>query len=84
MARSVQPELNYRAEEGLTTIYMPILDEGVDVWRPVEAMKITDLGYMLTQDAPRRRVGLLAWSYIGCEERLLREGTHLVAVGKAT
>jgi hypothetical protein len=85
LARSAQPDLNRRAQEGLTTIYMPLLNEGVDVWRPVEAMKITDLGYMVTENA---RIGE-EWAFqpghiLQCEERQLSEGRHLVAVSKAT
>ncbi len=64
---------------------MPLLNEGTEVWRPVEAMKITDLGYMVTENAPPDE----EWAFhpghiLRCEERLVSEGTHLVAVAKAT
>lgn len=85
LARRMQPQLNRLAEEGLTTIYMPLLNEGVDVWRPVEAMKITDLGSMVTENAPADE----EWAFqpghiLRCEERQLSGETQLVAVAKAT
>jgi hypothetical protein len=84
-ARRTQLQLNNIAEEGLTTIYMPLLNEGVDVWRPVEAIKITDVGYMVTENASADE----EWAFqpghiLRCEERDLSGGTHLVAVAKAT
>jgi hypothetical protein len=73
------------AEESLTTIYMPLLNEGVDVWRPVEAMKVTELGYMVTENAPSDE----EWAFqpghiLRCEERQFSGETRLVAVAKAT
>lgn len=84
LARRVQPDLDCIAQEGLTTIYMPLLNEGVDVWRPVEAMKINDIGYMVTENAPPDE----EWAFqpghiLRCEELQLSEGRHLVAVAKA-
>jgi hypothetical protein len=85
LARSVQPDLDLMAQEGLTTIYMPLLNEGVDVWRPVEAMKITDLGYMVTENPPPGEEWVFQPGHIlRCEERQLSDGRHLVAVTKAT
>ena len=85
IARRMQQRLSRMAEEGLTTIYMPVLNEGDDVWRPVEAMKITDLGYMVTEYAPADE----EWAFqpghiLRCEERQLSGETHLVAVEKAS
>jgi hypothetical protein len=31
----------------MVTIYMPLLDEGTDVWRPVEATRLTDDTYRI-------------------------------------
>jgi hypothetical protein len=64
---------------------MPLLNEGTDVWRPVEAMKIGELGYMVTENAPPDE----EWAFqpghiLRCERRQLNGGTHLVAVAKAT
>jgi hypothetical protein len=64
---------------------MPLLNDGTDVWRPVEAMKITNLGYMVTQPRPAEE----EWAFqpghiLRCEERQLSDGPKLVAVAKAT
>ena len=84
LARWMQPQLNRLAEEGLTTIYMPLLNDGVDVWRPVEAMKITDLGYLVTENAPAdEEWAFQPGSILRCEERQLSGETRLVAVAKA-
>jgi hypothetical protein len=84
-ARTVRPSLDQMAAESLTTIYMPLINEGVDVWRPVEAMKIGELGYMVTQNAPPEE----DWAFqpgqiLRCEERVTSEGSQLVAISKAT
>lgn len=85
IARRMQPQLDRMAKEGITTIYMPLLDEGTEVWRPVEAMKITDLGYMVTENPQFEG----EWAFqpghiLRCEERQLSGETQLVAVAKAT
>ena len=64
---------------------MPLLNEGTDVWRPVEAMKIGELGYMVTENTPPDE----EWAFqpghiLRCELRQLNGGTHLVAVARAT
>jgi len=69
----------------MTTIHMPLLNEGADVWRPVEAMKIGEIGYMVTENVPPDE----EWAFqpghiLRCEERELSGGVHLVAVAKAT
>ncbi len=67
------------------TIYMPLLKEGTGVWRPVEAMKIGHLGYIVTQNAPPgEEWGFQPGLILRCEERQLSDGKHLVAVAKAT
>ena len=83
--RGTRAALDRSTQEALTTIYMPLLNEGTDVWRPVEAMKITDLGYMVTQPEPAEE----QWAFqpghiLTCEERQLDDGLRLVAVAKAT
>jgi hypothetical protein len=85
LGRAWQRQLNRIAEESLTTIYMPLMNEGVDVWRPVEAMKVTDLGYMVTEKAPDDEEWVFQPGHIlRCEEREVAGETQLVAVGKAT
>jgi hypothetical protein len=85
LARILRPTSDRIAEEGMTTVYMPLLNEGTDVWRPVEAMKIGELGYMVTQNAPPDE----EWAFepghiLQCEERQSSDGPHLVAVAKLT
>ena len=85
LGRLMQPALDRMSGESITTIYMPLLKEGTDVWRPVEAMKIADLGYMVTENAPPDE----EWAFqpghiLRCEERQLSGGSRLVAVAKAT
>jgi hypothetical protein len=85
LARGTRAALNRSTEEALTTIYMPLLNEGTDVWRPVEAMKITALGYMVTQPQPAEEEWAFQPGYIlRCEERQLSDGPKLVAVAKAS
>ena len=85
LARTMRPALDRMSKEDITTIYMPLVNEGTHVWRPVEAMKIGELGYMVTENAPPEE----EWAFqpghiLRCEERKLSGGTHLVAVAKAT
>lgn len=84
-ARAMQPALDRMSETNLTTIYMPLLNEGTEVWRPVEAMMITDLGYMVTENPPPDE----EWAFqpghiLRCEERQMSGEICLVAVAKAT
>ena len=84
-SRVLRSHLHRTEKEGLTTVYMPLLNEGVDVWRPVTAMKITDIGYMVTEPAPDGE----EWAFqpghiLRCEERNFDGEACLVAVGKAT
>jgi hypothetical protein len=62
------------------TIYVELLDEGVDVWRPVEATVEADGAFRLPDHAPRDE----AWrfppgSVVRCERKLLSDGDQLVA-----
>ena len=84
-SRLLQSHLRRAENDGVTTVYMPLLNQGADVLRPVTAMKITDLGYMVTEPAP---VGE-EWAFqpghvLRCEERNVDGEARLVAVGKAT
>ena len=85
LARTLRPALKRISDESLTTIYMPLLNEGTEVWRPVEAMKVGELGYMVTENAPPDE----QWAFqpghvLRCEQRQLGGGVHLVPVAKAT
>jgi hypothetical protein len=63
------------------TVYVELLDEGVDVWRPVEA----DGGNGGTYRLPVTKAGEERWrfppgSLVRCEWRNLSDGRVLVAV----
>ena len=70
---------------GMATIYLALKDEGVDVWRPVEA---TDQGggiYRIS-DAPipdREMWEFAPGSPVRCERRQLSDGPAVVAVALA-
>ena len=70
---------------GMATIYLALKDEGVDVWRPVEA---TDQGggiYRIS-DAPipdRETWEFAPGSPVRCERRQLSDGPAVVAVALA-
>jgi hypothetical protein len=62
------------------TIYVELLDEGVDVWRPVEARVEADGAFRLPDQASRDE----AWrfppgSVVRCRRKLLSDGEALVA-----
>jgi hypothetical protein len=63
------------------TVYVPLLGEGVDVWRPVTATLDRDGAYRL----PDREPDGEAWVFspgtlVRCERRKLADGDELVAV----
>ena len=72
MPESVQP----------TTVYVALLDEAVDVWRPVPAAHIRDDIFQLSSDpVPEAE----EWEFepgtlVRCEWRPLSDGEALVAV----
>jgi hypothetical protein len=64
----------------VTTIYMPLLDEGVDAWAPIKAQTLEDglfriLGPMPTDQAWAFAPGAL----VRGERRLFGDGTEAVA-----
>jgi hypothetical protein len=66
------------------TIYVALLNEGTDVWRPVEAIPVKG-GYQLIA-ADGYDINLEEWEYppgsnVRCEMRELSGGPTLVAVG---
>ncbi len=62
------------------TIYIELLDEGVDVWRPVKAKAETDDIFRLPPTAPEDEVWRFApGSRVRCEWRDLPDGAALVA-----
>jgi hypothetical protein len=62
------------------TIYIELLDEGIHVWRPVEAVERGD-AFVLPPTAPEdERWRFAPGSRVRCEERDLSDGPALVAV----
>jgi hypothetical protein len=65
----------------LCTVYVYLLDEGVDVWRPVTAERLSPELFRLSGPVPERE----SWQFqpgevVRCEERRLSGGLTLVAV----
>jgi hypothetical protein len=70
------------------TVYVALLEEGVDVWRPVDAEPLGDGRFRLIAppdyDAETETWAFLPGTVVWCFERLLSEGPALVAVGEVT
>jgi hypothetical protein len=63
-----------------TTVYVELLDEGVDTWRPVEAVEVSSGRYLLGGSVPElERWAFQPGSVVECEVRKLSEGPALVA-----
>ena len=65
------------------TIYVYLLDEGVDVWRPVQADPVGDDVYRIVSRTPRGE----RWEFgegetVRCEMRALSGEDSLVAVSR--
>jgi hypothetical protein len=68
-------------------IYVALLDEGTDVWRPVPAHQVNDVTYILLRpenyDADDERWEFPPGSVVHCERRNTRDGEIIAAVRKA-
>ena len=69
----------------MTQIYVPLLDEGTDVWRPASAEHIREDVYRITAEAPENE----QWKFsrgqlVRCRHRHLSGGDCLVAYESAT
>ena len=67
------------------TVYVALRDEGIDVWRPVEAERISESVYRLA-DSPVPEAEdwqFLPGSTVRCVLRELSDGAALVAVSAA-
>lgn len=66
----------------MTTIYVALLNEGVDVWRPVDAVPTGQNAYRILGEVP----ALEEWEFppgstVRCESKVLSGGeTRLIAV----
>ena len=63
------------------TVYVELLDEGVDVWRPVAATEVRPGCYLLEGPIPESE----SWAFqpgaiVECEPRKLSGGERLVAI----
>jgi hypothetical protein len=69
-------------------IYVALLDEGVNVWRPVPAHRADDSTYILLRpedyDPDEERWEFPPGSVVHCERRTTEDGEILAAVRKAT
>jgi hypothetical protein len=70
---------------GMAIIYVALEDEGVDVWRPVEATPEGESVYRIAETATPETE---AWEFppgsrVRCEQRELSDGPALVAVAPA-
>jgi hypothetical protein len=65
-----------------TKIFMPLLDEGVDVWRPVRAQPVSGDVYRIIGEAPDpedEQWQFLPGTLVRCREQMLSGGACLVA-----
>ena len=72
---------------GQRTIYIALLDEGTDVWRPVAAEELRDRVFRIISENPHRDDE--HWEFppgaiVRCKHRQLSGGRFLVAVARAT
>lgn len=68
------------------TINVSLLDEGVDIWRPVVAKHILDEVYRIVADASvlsDERWRFLPGELVCCRQQQLSGGEHLVAFARA-
>jgi hypothetical protein len=72
----------------MTTIYVPLLNEGTDVWRPVNAEPISRAIYRIVSESPDSGDEECVYSSgqeVTVEEHVFSEGKRgLVAVGAAS
>ena len=68
--------------KSLTTVYVALLDEGVDVWRPVKAESLGKGRYRLVGPVPETEIWQFSPdSIVRCESRQFEDGhSGLVAI----
>jgi hypothetical protein len=65
-------------------VYVQLLDEAVDVWRPVDATEEAGGAYRLPHTAPEgERWAFAPGTRVRCERRQLSDGNVLVAIQPA-
>ncbi|MEK6700550.1 MAG: hypothetical protein AABZ10_16080 [Nitrospirota bacterium] len=73
-------------DEDIETIFIALLDEAVDVWRPVEAIRIEKSKYKITSvnsDPDDEHWQFVTGDIVLCEEKQFQGGSRgLIAVKK--
>lgn len=71
-------------KENETTIYIPLLNEGINVWRPVQAKQLGTDVFKITSinDDETEEWQFNYGERVRCTHKKLNEGTHLVATEK--
>lgn len=68
----------------MATIYMPLMNEGTDVWRPVEATHLLADAFRVEGEMPHDEEWAFApGTVVRCEHRTLEGEVSLTAVGTA-
>jgi hypothetical protein len=65
------------------TIYIPLLNEGVEVWRPVQGKKVSAFVYRIeteNSDPEDEKWQFSTGTYVRCGLRALSGGERLVAI----
>jgi len=70
----------------IVQVYVGLLDEGIDVWRPVQAEHVEGNTYRILDQPYDRAVE--SWQFepgdeVVCEPKGFAEGRHLAAIRKA-
>jgi hypothetical protein len=66
----------------MATIYMPLLNEGTDVWRPVDATPLSADTYRVEGEMPNDEQWMFApGTIVHCKRKMLTEGEGLTAIG---
>jgi len=67
----------------IAKIYVYLLDEGTDVWRPVDAIQVGDATYEIVGrngDPEDEHWEFDTGDLVRCEQRALSGGMHIIAV----
>jgi len=71
----------------IAQIYVYLLDEGTDVWRPVDAIQVGDATYEIVGgngDPEVEHWEFATGDLVRCEQRALSGGMHMVAFERSS
>jgi len=69
----------------LIKIYVALLNEGTDCWRPVEAERLSDNVFRIVSPTPPdERWQFSRGDIVRCQEKSFQDGFGLVAIEKVT